>query len=89
MGLNLRGKNLWKLGKHEEAEKCFIKSLHMLPCRMYPHYLLAKLYLDPAFKDEKKFLTEAYFIRDMVPKIRSQATDEMKEEINRLLTNKH
>ena len=46
MILNIIGKNCQALGYYEEAEEWFIRSTHRLPNRIYPYYLLAKLYAE-------------------------------------------
>ena len=46
MILNIIGKNCQALGEYKEAEEWFIRSTHRLPNRIYPYYLLAKLYAE-------------------------------------------
>ncbi len=45
--------NLQSLGKFEEAEKLLLYAIQILPERLYPYYLLTKLYADPAFHQKK------------------------------------
>ena len=36
------------------AEKCFEEAVDLLPGRIYPYFLLAKLYAEPSFFHEDK-----------------------------------
>ena len=49
MILNIIGKNYQATGEYEKAEEYFIRSTHRLPGRIYPYYLLAKLYAEPEY----------------------------------------
>ena len=53
--MNLIGRNHHDLGQYAEAERCFKRSIHRLPGRMYPHYLLCLLYADPNVSDTVRF----------------------------------
>ena len=44
MILNLLGRNAQDKGEFEKAEEFLIRSTHRLPERIYPYYLLVKLY---------------------------------------------
>ena len=47
MILNIIGKNEQEAGNYAEAEYWLIRSTHRLPGRIYPYFLLAKLYAEP------------------------------------------
>ena len=49
MILNIIGKNEQEAGNYAEAEYWLIRSTHRLPGRIYPYFLLAKLYAEPGF----------------------------------------
>jgi tetratricopeptide (TPR) repeat protein len=42
-------KNEQALGYYQQAEKTLLQAIHILPERVYPYYLLAKLYAEPGF----------------------------------------
>ena len=54
MILNVIGKNYQAIGEYEKAEKFLLRSTHRLPGRIYPYYLLAKLYAAPDYRHEEK-----------------------------------
>lgn len=49
MILNLLGRNAQDKGEFEKAEEFLIRSTHRLPERIYPYYLLVKLYAVPEY----------------------------------------
>lgn len=89
MILNIIGKNYQALAMPDSAEYYFRKSIFRCPNRLYPHYLLMKLYADSASFDPSKCLNEANTLLTMPVKIPSPAIDEMQQEaksmINKLL----
>lgn len=88
---NVQGRNYQLAGHYTTAETCFKESLNLLPTRLYPYYLLAKLYTEPTFFDREKAKKMAIIVLTKPPKVHSKATDEMKTEmktlLNRLLHN--
>ena len=50
MVLNIIGKNYQATGEYEEAEESLIRSTHRLPGRIYPYYLLVKLYAESEYR---------------------------------------
>lgn len=82
MILNIIGKNYQALGNADSAEYYFLKSTFRCPNRMYPHYLLMKLYSDSASYDILKCRNEAIGLLNMDVKIESSATRDMKREAN-------
>ncbi len=78
MFYNIIGNNYAALGNFHLAEQYYIKSHHILPNRIYPHYLLMKLYQQYGYRD--KALQKAREIIAFSPKIISEATRELQRE---------
>jgi hypothetical protein len=89
MILNIIGKNFQKLGKYKEAEVWLIRSTHRLPNRIYPYYLLVKLYAEhPNVFSKEKLEQAARMVMEKEPKVESTAIREMREEVKNLLDEK-
>lgn len=88
MILNMLGRNAQENGEYKKAEKYLLRSTHRLPERIYPHYLLVKLYAEPEFFDRIKFVSEAEHVLNAKPKVNSIAIREMKQEVNKILRDK-
>ena len=89
MILNIIGKNCQALGNYEEAEKWFIRSTHRLPNRIYPYYLLAKLYAEcPDFFPREKLEWAVRMVLEKEAKVESTAIKQMREEVKELLDEK-
>lgn len=84
MILNVMGKNWQALGDGRRAEQCFLRSVHRLPGRIYPYYLLAKLYASPQYRNPRKLAVMKRLVLDKVPKVPSQAIREMRKEVEDL-----
>ena len=84
MILNIVGKNCQALGQYEEAEEWYIRSTHRLPNRLYPYYLLAKLYAEPGFHRPDKCRETIEKVLRWKPKVPSEAIEEMKRELETL-----
>lgn len=84
MILNIIGKNYQALGDYDVAEYWYIRSVHRLPNRHYPYYLLAKLYADSAFYQPDKMQKMITIVIEKKPKVHSSAINEMREELSRL-----
>ncbi|WP_106830271.1 O-antigen ligase family protein [Parabacteroides pacaensis] len=82
---NVMAKNYQALGAYKKAENFLIKSTFLLPERIYPYYLLAKLYAEPDFYDSRKLQLAAQVVLTKQAKIQSTAIKEMRKEINDLL----
>ena len=89
MILNVIAKNYLALKEYEEAEKWLIRSTHLLPGRIYPYYLLAKLYAEPAYSHPEKLKYLAGIVLTKEPKVQSTAIKEMREEIKSILRKSH
>lgn len=85
MILNIIGKNYQALGDYEKAEEYLIRSTHRLPGRIYPYYLLAKLYAEPKYLQPEKLKYAAEIVLTKEPKVQSTAVREMREEVKKLL----
>ena len=86
MILNIIGKNSQALGYYEEAEHWFIRSTHRLPNRIYPYYLLAKLYAEcPDVFAREKLERAAKMVLEKEAKLESTAVKQMREEVMVLL----
>ena len=88
MILNVLGRNAQENGEYKKAEKYLLRSTHRLPERIYPHYLLVKLYAEPEFFDRIKFISEAEYVINAKPKVNSTAIREMRQEVNKILRDK-
>ena len=85
MILNIIGKNYQALGDYEKAEEYLIRSTHRLPGRIYPYYLLVKLYAEPQYLQPEKLKYAAEIVLTKEPKVQSTAVKEMREEVKKLL----
>jgi O-antigen ligase len=79
---NIMGKNCQALKEYECAEQSFRKAANLVPNRLYPHYLLAKLYHETGQKD--KMEQEINIVMTKTPKVESKAVEEMREELKQL-----
>ena len=86
MILNIIGKNCQALGEYKEAEEWFIRSTHRLPNRIYPYYLLAKLYAEhPKYFPREKLEWAVRMVLEKEAKVESTAIKQMREEVKILL----
>lgn len=83
MFYNVIGNNYKSMGLPLEAESAYKRAFNAVPNRLYPLYLLTKLYYDNNQID--KFNLYAHKVLNFVPKVTSSATKEMKQEIRQLL----
>ena len=89
MILNIIGKNFQSMGQPEEAEHWFIRSTHRLPNRIYPYYLLAKLYAEhPNVFPKEKLEWAAKMVLVKEAKVESTAIRQMREEVKKMLEEK-
>lgn len=85
MVLNIIGKNYQAEGEYGKAEGWLIRSTHRLPNRIYPYYLLAKLYAEPGYRQLEKLKSIAEIVLTKEPKVQSTAVKEMREEVKKLV----
>lgn len=88
MFYNVKGRNYHEMGKFNQAKACYINSTHLLPERIYPYYLLTKLYADSANYQPEKMREAAYAVLEKEPKIHSMAINEMRDEVRKILKEK-
>lgn len=80
---NILGKNYQALGQYSEAENCFLQAHHLIPHRLYPLYLLAKLYFST--NQITKGIDMAQKVVTHSPKIASSTIEDMKIEMKKKL----
>ena len=86
MVLNIIGKNFQAMGYPYIAEGWFIRSTHRLPNRIYPYYLLSKLYAEhPEMFPKEKLEWAVRMVLEKEAKVESTAIREMREEVKNLL----
>lgn len=85
MILNIIGKNYQGKKEYEKAEEYLIRSTHRLPGRIYPYYLLAKLYNEWGKEEKMQEMAEVVLTKE--PKIQSTAIREMRSEIKKMTKN--
>jgi hypothetical protein len=83
---NVMGKNYQALKQYESAEQSFRKASNLVPNRLYPHYLLAKLYYEMGLADKAEY--ETNIVMTKPPKVESMAVKEMREELEKLRNKK-
>ena len=79
---NVMGNNSLMQGKYREAEYRYKHAFYMVPNRLYPLYLLAKLYYTEG--DTVRFHNMADKIERFVPKVESVQTARLRSEIGEL-----
>ena len=62
-------KNRQMLGDYREAEEELLQAIGILPERLYPYYLLAKLYAEPEFYQVDKLRAAASVVLAKKPKV--------------------
>lgn len=88
MFYNVRGRNYYEMGEYDKAEDCYIKSTWLLPERIYPYFLLTKLYADPANYQPDKMIRAANAVLQKEPKVHSTAISEMRNTVRKILAEK-
>ena len=84
MILNIIGKNYQEMQYYEKAETYYWASVHRLPGRIYPYYLLAKLYAEPGYRNREKFEKMQRIVLTKEPKVYSTAIREMRSEVEKI-----
>ena len=83
----IAAKNEQSMGNYQKAENLLLHAIDMLPERIYPYYLLTKLYSEPTFFQEDKFIKAADAVLKKEPKVESTAIREMRTEVKNMLNN--
>ncbi|WP_298063643.1 O-antigen ligase family protein [uncultured Rikenella sp.] len=76
---NVMGNNYKALGDPSRAESCYLRAYYMVPNRIYPLYLLAKLYRETGQTDKLEPMCRR--VLDFQEKVTSPATMEIKREV--------
>ena len=76
------------MGQYREAESYYTKSINFRPNRIYPYYLLAKLYASESCRDSARFEAMKQVVLTKEPKVMSTAIREMREEIKKINWNR-
>ena len=76
------GNNCLSLGRAQEAEKYYKHSFYMVPNRLYPLTLLAKLYYKENKMDD--FYDAVEKVKKFIPKVESISTESLRKEIMEL-----
>lgn len=84
MFYNLIGNNYLTLGETEKAEEYYWKAYYTLPNRLYPLYLLAKLYHETGQDEKAKEI--AMRLLEKEPKVMSTAVREMKDYARKIMS---
>lgn len=82
---NVMGNNYLAMGMYRKAEECYKEAFYMVPNRLYPLYLLAKLYYLEGNTD--CFFMMSDKVESFIPKVESVNTDLLKTEIRDLKMN--
>lgn len=77
------GNSYAALGRYKDAEKSYLRSVNMVPHKLYQKYLLARLYLQSG--EIGKSVRLAKKIISVKEKVKSQATAEIKTEMKTLI----
>lgn len=86
MPLNIMGKNYQSMGLRDSAEYYFFRASVRVPNRIYPHYLLMKLYAETP-SDSIKMKRQAEIVLTKQPKKHSTAIEEMGQEARIIINN--
>ena len=81
---SVMGNNSLEQGNYREAEEHYKHAFYIVPNRMYPLYLLAKLYYTEG--DTTRFIDMANMVETFVPKVESANTERLRNEIAELKT---
>jgi tetratricopeptide (TPR) repeat protein len=80
---NVMGKNHQAMKEYPQAEACLTKSAQIVPNRLYPWYLLARLYEETG--EREKARQTARIVLTKEPKVQSAAVREMREKMKGIL----
>lgn len=84
MFLVLIGRNYEDSDQYKIAASFYFRAINRLPSRMYPRYLLARMYVRPEVNDTSKFMVMYKSVLEMSPKVMSPAIRQMREELDSL-----
>ena len=85
MFYNLQGRNYQQMQQYDKAEAVLLESTYLLPNRIYPYYLLTKLYSDSAYYHPNKLLWAANKVLYTPIKVYSPAISEMRKQAQTII----
>ena len=89
MFYNVKGRNYHEMGAYRKAEACYMNATYLIPERIYPYYLLTKLYADSAAGyPPERMQWAASIVLKKEAKVHSTAIDEMRDEVRKTLKEK-
>lgn len=89
MFYNVKGRNYHEMGAYRKAEACYMNAIYLIPERIYPYYLLTKLYADSAAGyPPERMQWAASIVLKKEAKVHSTAIDEMRNEVRKILKEK-
>ncbi|WP_449188456.1 O-antigen ligase family protein [Tannerella forsythia] len=89
MFYNVKGRNYHEMGAYRKAEACYMNATYLIPERIYPYYLLTKLYADSAAGyPPERMQWAASIVLKKEAKVHSTAIDEMRDEVRKILKEK-
>lgn len=80
---NIMGKNHQAMKDYSLAEACFVRATQIVPNRLYPWYLLMKLYDEMGLPEKAKETAKIVLTKE--PKVQSQAIREIREEARKII----
>lgn len=83
MFYNVMGKNYQAMKEYDLATQYLRKSCYLVPNRLYPYYLLAKLYQEMGEVEKMKEVAAIVLTKE--PKVDSRAVMEMREEMEKII----
>ena len=78
-------KNRQMLGDYREAEEELLQAIGILPERLYPYYLLAKLYAEPEFYQVDKLRLPPVSCWPKSRRWKRPQIREMREEVKKII----
>jgi tetratricopeptide (TPR) repeat protein len=83
MFYNILGKNYQSVGNYKLAEQNFKMASYIVPNRIYPYFLLAKLYFEQG--EKRKAIEMTNIVLKKEPKVQSTAIEEMRLEMKKII----
>ena len=84
MILNVMAQDEQSLGHYEAAERLLLRSTHLQPTRLYPYYLLARLYALPSYSHPDRYRWARDIVLHSTPKVESTAVKQMREQLRQM-----
>ena len=84
MVYNCMGNNFKEMGDYGKAENLYLRASQIVPNRLYPLYLLMKLYAETGQTEKAKAMADALLKKPV--KVKSAAIREMQEEARKMVS---